>query len=730
MNLYEKRQWQIKEAPFRREGIAHTETIFTSGNGLVGVRGTFEEGYPGDQPTVLAAGIFNHAEGQIVPELAGLPNWLSIKFAVNGEEFHMTSGRVIGYERVLDLKTATLSRGVLWLSPNGVILRLLFERFASRANPHIMALRVTAQVLSEGVHTLTVTDALDASGTNPGGVNHWGERKLSVIDSVMCFDGTTNQSGYQVAVRAKTTADLPLDWQGLVDADGLIAAQRSTVVVSYMQKVTFSKIVAVHTTRDTPNPGKSADYTLSGALKFGYDALKNDHDTSWAADWDRLDVIIEGDEIAQLAVRFSTYHVMIAVPTEDERVSIGAKTLSGFGYKGHVFWDTELFMVPQITICTPERAKSLLMYRYHNLHGAREKAREAGYEGAMFPWESTDTGLETTPRWADQLDTTGNRIRIWTGDHEQHISTDIAYAVMQFWNWTSDDAWMARYGAEIVLDTAVFWSSRAEWNEAKGRYELSMQIGPDEYHENVNNSVFTNRMVVWHLQQAKAVWAWLKDRYPEDMVRLAADLKIDGERLTKWDDIIAKMWIPMGDEGLGPVFEQFEGFFERLKPMALHEFSPRTANMDWLLGHAKTQTVRVIKQADVVMLMALLGEQLGDETFLRRNWETYYPVVDHGSSLSPSVHAWVAARLGLVDIAYEMFIFAATIDLEDKKGNVHDGIHAASAGGVWQAVAFGFLGLTLTDSGPILRPNLPAHWKRVRINVVWHGERYALEARN
>src|SRR5690606_10555231 len=204
----------------------------------------------------------------------------------------------------------------------------------SRANPHLMALRVTAQVLSEGVHTLTVTDALDGSGTNPGGVNHWGERKLSVVDGVLCFDGTTNQSGYQVAMRAKTTANMALEWQGLVDADGLIAAQRTTLVVSYLQKVTFSKIVAVHTTRDTPNPGKSADYTLSGSLRFGYEALKNDHQTSWAADWDRLDVIIEGDEVAQLAVRFSTYHVMIAVPTQDERVSIGAKTLSGFGYKG------------------------------------------------------------------------------------------------------------------------------------------------------------------------------------------------------------------------------------------------------------------------------------------------------------------------------------------------------------------------------------------------------------
>lgn len=729
MNLYEKRQWHVKEAPFRPDGIAHTETIFTIGNGLYGIRGTFEEGYPGDHPTTLAAGVFNHASGELVPELAAMPSALRMKFAIDGDTFDMKSGRVIGYERTLDLRTGTLHRGILWLSPKGVTLRLLFERFASAANPHLLAIRVTAQVLSEGNHTLTVIDALDASIMNPGGIDHWGERALRVVNAALAFDGRTGQSGYKVAMRALISADIPLDWQKS-GSHPLIAEHTASLPIAYLEKVTFTKLVALHSTRDSVSPAEMANATLNAAAAAGYEALRADHNASWAAHWDRLDIVIEGDEVAQLAVRFSSYHVMIAVPTQDERVSIGAKTLSGFGYKGHVFWDTELFMVPQFNVCYPEFARSLLMYRYHNLHGARAKANEAGFEGAMYPWESTDTGLETTPRWANELDTTGQRIRIWTGDNEQHISTDIAYAVMQFWAWTGDDGWMAQYGAEIVLDTAVFWGSRAEWNAGKNRYELSMQIGPDEYHENVDNSVFTNRMVVWHLEQAKRVWAWLKESRPDDAARLGESLRIDSERLAKWDDIIGKMWIPMSDQGDGVVFEQFEGFFERLKPIPLAEYSPRTANMDWLLGHHKTQSARVIKQADVVALMALLGDELGDEDLLKRNWDTYYPVVDHGSSLSPSMHAWVAARLGLIETAYEMFIFAATIDLEDKKGNVRDGIHAASAGGVWLAIAFGFLGLHLTPNGPALRPALPAHWKRVVLNVVWHGEICKLEARN
>jgi kojibiose phosphorylase len=485
------------------------------------------------------------------------------------------------------------------------------------------------------------------------------------------------------------------------------------------------KLVAVHSSRDSDDPDASCDRTLKSAVKEGYDRLKSAHDAAWARYWETTDILIEGDEVAQRAVRFCAYHVLIAVPTADERVSIGAKTLSGFGYKGHVFWGTELFMVPPITLTQPELARRLLMYRYHNLAGAHAKASEAGYEGAMFPWESTDTGEETTPRWANNLDASGSRIRIWTGDSEQHISTDIAYAVLQFWRWTGDDDWFVQYGAEIVLDTAKFWGSRAEYNPEQDRYELRMQIGPDEYHENIDNSVFTNRMVVWHLRQAAQVWQWLEIHYPDAARKLASALDLSDERRARWDEIARKMWINMNDEY--GVFEQFENFFERLKPFNLTDYTPRTANMDWILGHEKTQTSRVIKQADVVMLMALLGAELGDSRFLRRNWDVYFPIVDHGSSLSPSVHAWVAARLGLLEEAYDLFIFSATMDLDDHKGNVRDGIHGASSGGVWQAVVFGFCGLELTPDGPQVNPRLPEHWRRVCFKVFYRGQQITFD---
>jgi trehalose/maltose hydrolase-like predicted phosphorylase len=726
MNQFEQRQWQVIERPFKPCDLAHKETIFTVGNGLWGVRGTFEEGYPNDTSTTLAAGIFNHKAGQLVPELVAMPNGLSLRITINGDTFSLDQGVIMGYERVLDLKTGTLTRGVLWLSPKGTRLRLHFERFASFSNQHVLALRVLVQPLSEGNHTLTIENALDATVTNPKDIYHWGETSVDATPNRLTFHGITDQSGYQVAMASNLIIDRT---DATFTASTTIEnkpTHQATFTIAGNEQVIVTKFITLHTSRDTTTPQQSAISTLERVTAQGYEALKQAHDQAWAQAWDKMDILIEGDEVAQRALRFCSYHILIALPQHDERVSIAAKSLSGYGYKGHVFWDTEFFMLPPLTLADPESARRLLMYRYHNLEGARNKAQEGGYQGAMFPWESTDTGEETTPRWSDPHPVTGEKMRIWTGDSEQHISSDIAYATIQFWNWTGDDEWFGRYGAEMVLDTARFWGSRVEYNAELDRYEISQQIGPDEYHENVDNSVFTNSLVKWHLGQAIHVYRWLADNRAEDFARLSETLSLSEADIAQWQTIIDKLFIPMSDEN-GGVFEQFEGFFDRLKPFNLEDYVPRTKNIDWMLGQELMQSTRVIKQADVVMLMAVLGETLGDHDFLMRNWETYLPVVDHGSSLSPSIHAWVASRLGLIDEAYDLFIYSVTIDLEDHKGNVNDGIHAASCGGVWQTVVFGFCGLALEDGVPVVKPNLPSHWKRVKFNIQHHGKPYTFD---
>lgn len=715
------RLWSIEEFPFQPERQLYYETVFAIGNGYLGTRASFEEGYAGDSPATLIHGIYNHAPGQLVPDLVNAPNWLDWRITIDDTVFYLhtkaadllrpAQGIVLGYRRTLDMYQGLLRREVLFRAASGNVVRLTFERFASLHDPHVVAQRLHITAV-DGAPEIEVESGIDGAVTNDG-VQHWSDLQTWGNGNVATLRARTTQSGYVVAMASHLIAPGKIE-SFVGDAR---TYNRTQFRLRQEEAVTLDKITAVFTSRDEAEPLAAAQRKAALAAQTSYDHLLADHEAEWANYWDDSDIQIEGDDHAQLALRFATYHILIPAPRHDDQVSIGAKALSGLGYKGHVFWDTELFILPPLTFTQPKLARNLLMYRYHRLSGARQKAQENGYEGAMFPWESTDTGLETTPQWSDaQPD--GTRIRIWTGDSEQHISTDIAYAVLQYWRWTGDDDFLLNHGAEIVLDTAAFWGSRVE--ARNGRYELTQQIGPDEYHENIDNSVFTNRMVVWHLEQALWLLDWLRDQHPAVARQLAEQLDLNAGRLDHWRDIAARMYIPFDEQDR--IHVQFDDFFD-MEYIPVPHYEPRTMSVMSILGHARTIRTQVIKQADVVMLMALLGDDVGPRDVLLNNWNTYYPRCDHGSSLSPAVHTWVAARLGLNDVAAELFDHAAGIDLNDNKGNVNHGIHGAACGGLWQAVALGFCGLRLTEDGPTVSPNLPAHWRKVSFNVYYRGEK-------
>ncbi len=720
--------WQIEEFPFHPEKLLFYETILTIGNGYLSTRASFEEGFPNNTPTTMVHGVYNHAPGKLVPELVNAPNWLPIEIVVDGTPVKMihqndttsvnpTEGALLGYRRVLDMQTGTLKREVLFRASSGSIVRIVYERFASLDDVHVLAQKVTLFAV-DGNPEIEVSAWIDGSVQNAG-VQHWTGITPSAEGHTIALAATTEQSGYGIAVASRLKAP----GQHQVSASGTQPKVTTKFTLENQTSVEVEKISSLYTTRDVEDPLTAARDKVTEATQVTYTTLETAHQAEWAKYWEHSDIQIVGDESAQNALRFVMYHILIAAPRHDDQVSIGAKTLSGYGYKGHVFWDTELFIVPPLTLTQPQLAKNLLMYRYNKLQGARNKAITNGYEGAMFPWESTDTGEETTPQWSDpQPD--GSRIRIWTGDSEQHISTDIAYAILQYWNWTGDNEFLQKHGAEIVLDTAVFWGSRVE--ERNGRFELSQQIGPDEYHENIDNSVFTNQMVAWHLKQAVQLLGWLKTHAPEDATRLIEQLDLSPTRLAHWEDVIQRMFIPFDEEK--QIHIQFPGFFDmEFIPVPLYE--PRTVSVQAILGHYRSIQTQVIKQADVVMLMALLGSELNvSKDVMINNFNTYYPRTDHGSSLSPAIHAWVAAKLGMDDIAYHMFEHASQIDLKDNKGNVRDGIHGAACGGVIQAVIFGFCGLHIDDHGELqVAPNLPEHWHKVSFQVHFKGQPRRIE---
>lgn len=707
--------WSILETEFDPAKLHAQETVFTIGNGYLGTRGSFEEGFPGDQAATLIHGMFDDAP-IVQTELVNCPSWLSLTIKLDGELFRLDRGEILRYDRRLDLKIGLLTRTVEWRSPKGHRFEFRFERFCSFADQHLMAIR--CHVLSiDFMGTVEIETEIEPHPTTVT-IPHWITLKSGSLGNLIWLSNETLHSGLELGLAAKlnvTKGNRALDVNGNENHTSLLTSTQ----IYPGEAIIAEKIISVYTSRDAKFPLQVALRRLVKAPNYA--TLFAAHITAWAIAWQNSDVTIEGDSVAQVSVRYSLFQLMIAAPRRDDRVSISAKTLSGFAYRGHVFWDTEIFIVPFFALTQPAIAKNLLTYRYHTLLGAKRKAKEAGYEGAMYAWESASTGDEVTPRWVPGAK--GELIRIWCGDIEYHITADVAYGVWQYWRITGDDDWMRDYGAEILLETAKFWVSRVERNG--DCYEINDVIGPDENHDHVNNNAFTNAMAQWNLHSAIALWDWLMRSFPETAERLQQGLDLNADRISDWATIAQGLTISPDPET--KLIEQCDGFFD-LIDVDLNEYEPRSRSMQAILGIEPTNQRQILKQPDVLMLLYLLRQQFDQET-LQANWDYYTPRTDHvyGSSLGPAVHAILACDLQQTEEAYQHFMRSALVDLQDVRGNAAEGIHAASAGGVWQAIVFGFAGIRMNEFGLIACPNLPAHWTRLKFRLCWQNQWYEFD---
>jgi trehalose/maltose hydrolase-like predicted phosphorylase len=378
-----------------------------------------------------------------------------------------------------------------------------------------------------------------------------------------------------------------------------------------------------------------------------------------------------------------------------------------------VFWDTEIYLLPFYTAVWPEAARAMLMYRYHTLPGARTKAAAMGYKGALYAWESADTGEETTPERV--VGPNGEMIDILTGRMEHHISADIAYAVWQYWRVTGDDAFFIDAGAEILLDTARFWASRAV-PEADGKRHIRHVIGPDEYHEDVDDNAFTNVMARWNIARGLEAIDVLRTRWPERVAELCKLLALDEAEFGDWRDAIER--IVTGLDPTTGLYEQFAGYY-KLEPIDLSLYADRKAPIDVVIGRERTHRSQVVKQADVVALLALLPDEFPSAAAIA-NFRYYEPRCAHGSSLSAGIHALVAARLGETETALRYVRQAAAADLE-LDPNSAGGIRIAGLGGLWQAIILGFAGLGVHGDTLTATPRLPSEWRSMSFAVLWRG---------
>ena len=431
------------------------------------------------------------------------------------------------------------------------------------------------------------------------------------------------------------------------------------------------------------------------------------HEAAWAERWRRGGVVIDGAPKLERALRFAVYHLVSAANPDDPRCSIGARALTGEAYRGHVFWDTDIFMLPFFTHAYPEAARALIGYRHVTLPGAQRKAAAFGYRGALYAWESTDTGDETTPTAV--LSPFGEIVRIWCGEQEQHISADIAYAVALYARVTGDRAFLRGPGREILIETARFWASRVE-RGADGLFHIRKVIGPDEYHEGVDDNAFTNWMARFNLRRAALVAA------------AAPDGLVDPEEPRKWRAIADAMYLGF-DEKAG-LIEQFRGFHE-LELVDLASISTPHVPADVVLGRARIAASQIVKQADVVQLVALLWDEI-PPAVRRRCFLHYEPRTAHTSSLSPGTHALVAARLGLASTALRYLEQTAEIDLGNTMGNSAGGVHAAALGSLWQAIVLGVGGVRPTpddSEGLSIEPHLIPEIRHLGIPLTWQRRR-------
>jgi len=679
--------WKIRAQGFDPAREHDIESLLAVGNGFVGTRGSTHETNRASSPATYVGGLYQPTSTS--PELVVAPDWTHWSLQLDGRPIDLEEGRTLSHARTLDMRQAILFRHWRHRDDAGRVTRLGSMRIASMA------------------HRDTLLQSLLVEPENYG--------------ATLCLDDGPEEAAFStstgavVALAACTFArDVTDDPPRVLDipADGRLPVESG-------RRYLLDRLACLRTSRDAHDPLEVARNALARATAAGIDAEVQAHLAEWSNLWRDCDVRIAGDPGLQRALRFAIYHLLIAANPVDPQASIGARSLTGSGYRGHVFWDTEIFALPFYTLTLPAAARALLLYRHLTLPAARQRAAAAGCEGALFAWESADTGDDVTPEVV--VSPTGESVPALTGHLAHHVSADVAYACWQYWRATGDDDFLLEAGAELIVETARFWACRFR-RGADGRHHIDDVIGPDEYHVRVDDNAYTNGMARWNLSAAVQVATLLRARWPRRWAALSQRWGLAPEELLHWEEIAAH--VHSGLDARTGLIEQFRGYFE-LEDIDLADLEPRTAPVDVVLGRERVQRSQLIKQPDVVMLLHLLWDAFPPEV-REKNFRYYENRCAHGSSLSPAIHALVAARIGDMRLALRYLRQAASIDLGAHVGDASGGVHIGALGGLWQAMCFGIGGLQLPDSGPLLSPRLPAGWRALAFSIRWRGNVHRL----
>lgn len=714
--------WFVKEEGFDQHKQSFYETIFTLGNGYMGSRGVLEEIPYDSYPGTYIAGIYDKT-GSFVTELVNLPNPWEFKITVEGEKLDLVAMDFTHHWRMLNIRHGLLLRSTIFKTAQGKRFQYQSLRFLSYANPHIGCARIWLTSLDEDTDII-VQNVVDTAVYNKGMVME-GRKKHFQVEEI----SQRQKLNYLEVKTFDTQISIGYSWSLEVEHEGEIYITPERMLhlkIKQGETICFTQYFSIYSTREVKKYRlkSQAVKTTKNMLNIGFNELLKQHQIAMERNWDLVDIKIKSCEEIQTALRFNIYHLLILGHPDVKDVSIPARGLSGEGYRGHIFWDAEIFALPFFIYNFPQVAREFLLYRYHRLPQARENAKKLGYKGARFPWESAESGVEATPPWHRDLD--GTIIEIKTGQMEEHINSDIVYAIYHYYLVTNDREFLFDYGLEIIFEIARYLASRVVWNDKKNAYTIPQVIGPDEFHEGVDNNAFTNYMSKWALMIASDFYfkfkAWENNF---KFIRLVQKLELSDEEVEEWKEKASKIWIPRK----GELIEEFEGYFKK-KDIKVTEFDEHGLPLiPRGISPRDLKETKLVKQPDVLMLIYLLRDEFSFSV-IRKNFLYYDKRTLHKSSLSPSISAIVALMARNYTKAYKYFLISLYADIKNLHGNTSEGIHTANIGGCWQVVVMGFAGLRVREDGIYLEPHLPRPISQLEFKVRYRNNLLAIKVKS
>lgn len=724
-------EWNIIEDEFHADDLRMSESIFSLGNGRFGQRGNFEEPYSSDSyPGSFVAGIpfldktrvawWKNGFPRFYTRIPNAANWSSIHLRLIDEELDLALWDVNSFNRRLDMYDGISYRDVKATSPRGNSLQVHVEHLVNMAHPDLCLIRYSVTSLNY-TGRLSLLPLLEANLNDHA--EYTEEKIWNVIDSGVSQDCAylwtqTRREDSQVCFALsyhfyknnKEAVHNPIRIEkGKVTGFSLGADVKPGDTVTLVKYV----VVASSLYYERPHLVETSIRMARQAKADGWDALTEDHRQAWHAIWEEADVTIEGDPEAQQGIRYNIFQLYQTYRGDDPRLNIAPKGFTGEKYGGNTYWNTELCCVPFFLFSTPRSiAKNLLMYRYNQLPKAIENAEKLGFKNgaALFP-QVTNNGEECHSEWEITFE-------------EIHRNNIIIYAILQYATVTGSDDYILKYGLEVMIAVCRFWSQRVTFSRPKQQYVILGVTGPDEYQSNVDNNWYTNLSCTSCLKITLYYLDLAAEKHPDDYARICRLTGLDYEGETPlWRDIARRMYLPEDKEQ--GIFVQNDGFMDKtLQTTDAIPADERPINQHWSWDRILRSCY--IKQSDVLLGLYLYYYKFDTET-IRRNFHFYEPMTVHESSLSPHVHAILAARIGETEKAYRLFLHATRLDLDDYNNETDQGLHITSMPGSWLALVRGFANLQIRQNSLNFSPVRPSHWTKYAFKVNFQGRKLGVE---